>query len=34
MYESIFIPFFILALVGLLGLVVGLGLSDTRKKPE
>lgn len=34
MYESVFVPLFILVLVGLLGAVVGLGLSDTRKKPD
>ena len=31
MYETVFIPALIFVLVGLLGLVVGLGLSDTRR---
>lgn len=31
MYENVFIPVLILVLVGLLGAIVGIGLSDTRR---
>lgn len=33
MYETLFVPILIFALVGFLGFVVGVGLSDRRKAP-
>jgi hypothetical protein len=32
-YENVFIPLLVLVMVALLGVIVGLGLSDTRRNP-